>query len=440
MKSGYKSLGIAILLVLAFGTRVMADDLTGRIEWVFDQVLNVQLGGPPGTEHGDHFKPDNVATSNRIITTLKDFIGANTSTFPLSSTSTGMTFEFLGGVPVASHTSAGPIFADRARTIGGGRLNVGVNLSYLNLSRLRGIRTEDVWFSFLHEDVGEPGMGDSENEYDYITLDMNLNVDATVFALYGTYGITENLDVGLSVPMVAVTLSAGPVAEMTSFTYVKNDSANHFFGGTSQEPVLSSTPASINQTAFGVGDIALRGKYSFRHGHGVDLAGQIEVRLPTGREEDFLGVGSTSIRTSLIGSTTWGNIAPHFNVGYDRRTSDTEDDELELTVGFDQKVVEELTLAVDWLGEYEVGGAIEELQFPEPTSIGPFTGEGQFVVETVPSTNIPNFSHDHIVRTSFGFKYTPRQNVIITGNILVPLNSGGLRSDFIPTVGFELYY
>jgi hypothetical protein len=44
------------------------------------------------------------------------------------------------------------------------------------------------------------------------------------------------------------------------------------------------------------------------------------------------------------------------------------------------------------------------------------------------------------VNSSIGIKYTPRDNVILMANLLVPLNDGGLRSDVIPTLGLEMYF
>ena len=45
-------------------------------------------------------------------------IGSSLSNFPLSSTVSGLTFDFSTGAPVATTASLGPIFAERAQTIG----------------------------------------------------------------------------------------------------------------------------------------------------------------------------------------------------------------------------------------------------------------------------------------------------------------------------------
>ena len=45
---------------------------------------------------------------------------------PVSAASGGSTFRFQGGVPVRTSTSAGPIFAERAQTLGHGRVLAGI--------------------------------------------------------------------------------------------------------------------------------------------------------------------------------------------------------------------------------------------------------------------------------------------------------------------------
>ena len=97
---------LAILLsAMMYAQQSAAQDLTTSIEDVFSDVLEVNLAGSPGA-HGGHFKPDNVATSGKIISALSSFISTNTSTFPLSTSSTGLTFDFSGAVPVAIANSA----------------------------------------------------------------------------------------------------------------------------------------------------------------------------------------------------------------------------------------------------------------------------------------------------------------------------------------------
>ncbi len=75
--------------------------------------------------HGDHYLPA-VATGNlALISFIEDAIGKSVSATPLSATSSGASFTIVGGIPVRSTNSAGPIFAEQSRTLGRGRVFLG---------------------------------------------------------------------------------------------------------------------------------------------------------------------------------------------------------------------------------------------------------------------------------------------------------------------------
>jgi len=75
------------------------------------------------------------------------------SNTPVGSTSSGVTYQFVGGLPVKTATSGGPIFGERAQTLGKGRFFVGANVSAMHFERLRGVRMDDVEFNFTHQDT-----------------------------------------------------------------------------------------------------------------------------------------------------------------------------------------------------------------------------------------------------------------------------------------------
>ncbi|MBI3872995.1 MAG: hypothetical protein HY304_07985 [candidate division Zixibacteria bacterium] len=432
----------AVCLGWGLAATAQGQSLRRQLEGVFNDPLAIELAGPPGTQHGDHFKPENVKTSGRIISTISDFVANNTASFPLSSTAAGITFDFSSGVPVATTSSAGPIFAERAQTLGKNKLNVGANFSRLNLNKLRGIPTDDLRFTFTHQNVGDTSVfGDSPNEFDAIVLEPHLDLNVSIVALHATYGLTDRLDVGIALPLVNVSLKAKPFARINSFTYAHSQHANHFYGGTSENPVLTLSAQSVDDVASGVGDVALRAKDNIYRGDGLDLGILAEVRLPTGRAEDLLGAGKSSVKAALIASAAWGNVSPHLNLGYNWRAGDLYRDRVELIAGYDMKATDKVTLAAEWLGQFEIGREVAALRFPEPTQIQTATPDGGEVTTIVVApTNIPNRSHDHVMNSSFGIKYAPKANVILVANVMLPVNDGGLRSNFVPTVGVEVNF
>ncbi|MEW6752239.1 MAG: hypothetical protein AB1505_14850, partial [Candidatus Latescibacterota bacterium] len=433
--------------------------LKSDLQGVFDEVLKptneggrLVLTGAQGA-HGRHYLPSSVEASAATIRAFSSFLSANISSFPLGSTAAGMTFDFSGGAPVGTTTSLGPIFTERAQTVGRGRLNVGLNVSYLNLRKLRGVDTEDIRFTFFHDDVGGPGdippelhpsgvTGDdpSGNELDHIDLFMNMDLNATLAAFYVAYGVTDRLDVGVAVPYVTMSLDADPVARMNPLSVLSrgyqdtvttiNATPLHFWGS-ADSPLLTYDARPVRQNAVGLGDLALRAKYNLLRGQGVDVAGLVEYRPPTGNEDDFLGAGAHSLRGQVIVSAIRGDFSPHLNLGYDIRGSEFDRNEVELFTGYDQKIGEGLTLAVDFLGEFEVGSADEASDFPQTVRV---QGSGAFArfTEVVSLTSVPNRARDHTLNGSFGLRFRPRADLTVVGNVLVPLNDGGIRSSAIP--------
>jgi len=431
------TVGLSLILFQLLHAQTLSERLSG----IFSDVLGEKLHLSPGP-HGEHFKPANVKSSDATINALTNFIGRNIASIPLSSTAAGLTFDFSTGVPVATTTSLGPIFAERAQTLGSRRINIGFNMSYLNMSRLRGVNTEDLRFTFVHQDVKPDTsvLGDNLNEFDTIDLFMNLDLSATVLAFYFTVGITNQLDLSVAVPFVNVHMEATPIAIIDSYSYLLSDSANHNFGSDPANPVLTTRPDPINDDATGIGDIAIRAKYNFIKGEGLNFAALLDFRPPTGDEASFLGAGKSSYRGMLITSAALGDFSPHLNLSYAHQGGIQNRDGIEISVGYDQKITEWFTLAADFLGSYEISNN-KEIQFPsENVNI-----EGDPVIHHTPKhvmkevslTNIPYFSHDNFSNGSVGFKINPKKEMILVGNVIFPLNEGGLRSSLIPTVGFE---
>lgn len=440
-----KGNGLVIVMLAMLSSGVFAQSLSEQLNDIFVQVLELELAGSPG-QHGNHFKPSNNISSAATISSFRNFITANISSFPLSSTTAGVTFDFSEGVPQKTTTSLGPLFTERAQTIGRNRVNMGFNFSYFNLAKIRGVSTEDIRFSFTHQDVDNSGiLGDVPAEVDNIDLFMNMDVNATILAFLMTYGVTNRLDVGVAIPYVNVQMTSNPLAEMVSITGAiaaqggGSDPLHHW--GSASSPQLTLTPNAIDDDATGVGDIAFRAKYNFVRDAAVDFSGLVEYRLATGDEENFLGVGDPSVKIQLIGSAIKGNFAPHVNLAYEYRGSDLDRNEIELFVGYDQKISDQLTLAVDFLGEFEIGDQIDELNFPDAQEIQVDIGNpGNPWIREIAPTNIPNRDSDNILNASFGLKISPRENLVMLANTFVPLNDGGLRSDFVSTFGFEFSF
>lgn len=401
-----------------------------------DPLFLAGSAGSSGTAalHGDHFIPASSEANTALLSFFNTTIASNVANFPLSSTVASKTFRFVDGVPTPTSNSFGPIFAERAQTIGRGRLNAGLIYSRLRFAEIRGVDLDNVQLKFVHENSDFPGCDDVFGadcslygvpgfENDVIGLTLDLNMQADVFAFYTTFGLTDWLDLSVALPIIDFEMRGSSLAAITPTT----DPVFHFFGGTQEEPDLTATTDAFGSSS-GIGDIAGRLKALLVRGASWDLGLLAEVRAPTGREKDFLGTGEWNAKGLLILSAIFSDFSPHTNLGYEYRGSEFDQDALNIIAGFDQRLSDWATLAVDFLGAFKVGA--EKLVFPEDVTYdAPFTRTAQL-------TNIPN-SRDDVMDGSFGFKFQTGGGLIIVTNVLVPLNDGGLRSGVIPTLGLE---
>jgi hypothetical protein len=385
--------------------------------------------------HGDHFVPAAVESNGTIISFLTAAIGTNIANIPISATSSGQTFKFMSGVPVPTATSPGPIFAERAQTLGRGRVLVGATLNVINLKTVRGVDLDNLLLNFTHENVDFEGCdaavgGDCslmgvptlENEYIQLDLSMDLRVRAAFFVL--TYGLFDWMDIGVAVPIVSTSLQGFSEAQVVPFS---GPEATHFFSGTPTNPELGDS-RFVEGSASGLGDIAARLKVGFSQSEQVGFGILADARFATGSAEDLLGSGSTSIRGLGIVSARFSGFSPHANVGYVYRSGELQNDAVLATIGFDQVLASWATLAADLITELQAGDT--KLNVPGTVTIeSPFT-------RTVEPTNIPNM-RDDIVNGSIGFKFTTAPGLIIVTNALVPLNNGALRPDVAWTLGLE---
>src|SRR5690349_19090586 len=83
------------------------------------QPLCLSLNGPSNI-HGNHYLGSTVEANGDLIAFLDGAVGQTLGSIPISATTSGATFRFVNGAPVSTATSAGPIFAERAQTLGRG--------------------------------------------------------------------------------------------------------------------------------------------------------------------------------------------------------------------------------------------------------------------------------------------------------------------------------
>ncbi|MGE0158555.1 MAG: hypothetical protein AB7T31_04030 [Gemmatimonadales bacterium] len=374
--------------------------------------------------HGNHFIPLLASGNQAVIAFLTQSIGDATQRVPLSATSSGATFSVVGGVPVRTSISAGPIFGERTQTLGRGRFFVGASVTGIEFTSLNGAPLDNLALTFAHSnEAPSDTLGNPSFENDLMAMQLEMGVNVLVGTIAVTAGVTDFLDIGVAVPIVRTQVSGRSEAQFLPF----GPSAIHRFGGTDTDPVLRAT-ASMEGSATGIGDVAARAKLNLGQNTRMGAAVLAEVRFATGKEEDLLGSGATQVRAMALYSAQFGSFSPHFNVGYAMRSSEEQNDALLIGLAADNLLSEWATLAVGLESELQVG----DNKFVLPADIvlqDPF-------VRRIPATNVPNKSGD-LLRASIGGKFTVRGGTVLVVNALFPLREVGLQPDFVWTVGLD---
>lgn len=375
--------------------------------------------------HGLHYAPSASAASGAILDFFTDAIGNSVANIPISSSSGGVTFSFRGGAPVQTSVSSGPIFAERAQTLGRGRMLAGANVTAMSFKTFRGLPLDEIFFNFPHQNVGAPVYGDPEFENDVIQVRAKLDLNLLVTTAFVNYGLLDNVDVGVALPFVRTSLSGESHGEVMPF----GANTPHFFGTPAAQSLTAT--GSTDGSSVGIGDLAARIKVGLVQGDSAGFSLFGDVRLPTGDEEELRGAGDWSVRALGIYSARYGGFSPHINGGALIRGGDSRNNALVATLGFDQLVSRSFTIAVDAIGEYQLGD--NAVDIPEPVELtAPFR-------RTIIPTNLPG-SKDHVLQGAVGVKYSRPNGLAALVNALVPIRTGSLQPRIAWTAGVEFSF
>jgi hypothetical protein len=376
------------------------------------------LLAPPtaGFSHAAHF----TAASEAQLTVLNDSLRGQLSNIPLPSPAGSFTFSFdpsLGAF-TRSTESFGPIYSQRAETTGRGKLTFGGSYSRFTFDTLDGVDlgNGDLKVTFLHEPTGASvGAPPFFFEADTITASIFADITSDVFVLSATYGILDNLDVSIAVPIIHTAVRLKGVAKINRIGTGAAVGIHNFSNGTDTITVRASDEST------GLGDIVLRAKWNFLNPGNTSLAAGLDFRLPSGSEDDLRGVGTPVVSPALIFSARpLFGVSPHAQAGFHFSTDRSKlDHELFYAVGVDWALFRPLTFVFDLLGRR----VIDNQRVRAGQSLG--------------GTKIAS---SDIIDASIGVKVNVWKNVIGVANVLVPLNETGLRDKATPLIGLEVAF
>lgn len=209
---------------------------------------------------------------------------------PVASSAGGFVYRLNRSLGVVERASEGfgPFFTERVLRNGRGQGSIGVSYQFANFSTLQGADLDTGTFP-----TNAARTAGSSVPFSVDTL--SLKLDSQTMTVFSSYGVSDRLAIGGSVPFVKVHFSG---------TRLRNEGNR------------STLQSSQSGSAAGVGDISLNARYLVA---GAGLRGVsvgTDLRLPTGRQEDLLGSGRASARFIGIGSYEEGHLSVNANAGY----------------------------------------------------------------------------------------------------------------------------
>ena len=343
-----------------------------------------------------------------------------TTTFPVGSLAGGFSWRFDTKlrVPVRRTQSFGPMFAERPYTAGKGRMNLGVAFQHTTFDSVGGQP-----MSALRDFTGY-----SADEFYGYDTSLKLAVDRTIVS--ATIGIHDRLDLGVIVP-----IGQARVSGFTTGVFRHPDPGQS-----------SDSRVDASGSAAGFGDVVIRTKFALPPLKRFETAATLDVRLPTGDPDKLLGTGTTQTRVMFVGSSTWGAVAPHVNLGYTfgggglrfgpdgqlegvpgdpKAYEPSPSEEFNYTLGADIVVKPRLTISGDVIGR-----VVQNTASIFQKDTGPGSLIRRVVLEFTPGTQ-------NLMLGAVGAKLSVGRSWLLTGTVLFPLRDNGLKPAVTPVIGFE---
>lgn len=433
-------LAVAICLIGLRGTAAAQEpyNLTAPVRNL--ATLFTDLYGPAGLKvdseatlpgeqpHTAHFASDFQFNFSQFSTAL---VGQLVSV-PLPSPASGFTYEFDASLGVFQRTTAsfGPILAERAETIGAGRISFGAAYQRFTFDAVEGIDLDRIPAVFTHDNAALRG-----GREDVVTTDNSIAATLNQATTFVTLGVTDYLDVAVAVPFVGTELKVVSTATIRRLGTV--NPLTHFFRQANGELGVQRL-FTADGSASGIGDLKIRFKGAVLRHPASSVAIGVDLRLPTGDEMNLLGSGTTGIQPFVIWSSNLGKISPHVNAAYTWNgdsvlagnptlgTSADFPDDVTYAVGADLSVNPRLTIALDVLGRYVIDS--ERLRLEDFHAL-----DGRSVFPTMTFAR----ASFNALSGAFGFKANVLGRLLVDVNLLFRLDEHGLRDRVTPLVGFD---
>jgi len=457
---------ILFALAAANAQNVCAASVSGKLVCTVPEVygptgLVLPAGNGPPALVGS-FNGNNLSSLNTAVATQSVRLS-------LASPAAGITYAYdpITQIFAPSTDSFGPIFGERADTVGRHRFFVGESYQYFNFSRLDGTNLKHLPQVFTQPDTplsdgsgricsttGD-SVGGCSFIRDVVTVDTRVDLKIHQAVTFLTVGVTNRVDVSMAIPVLSVHL-----AVTSNATIVDNSgSGTHSFAlrqgcgsiPDNQNCLNQSFPSAGGKT--GIGDLVFRIKGTPWRGERAAIAVGGDVRAPTGDSVNFLGSGAWGFRPFVVWSYR-SRISPHFGGGYEvngnsrlvgdlsRASKARLPGQFTYSAGADAWLTKRVTVAFDFVGQtvfntqrliptkftelgacvYNNGNVYPDCNPPDASFASPKTNAN--VTQSRANVNVLN--------ASLGVKLKLVSKLLFTGNVAFKLNNDGLRATAVP--------
>ncbi len=457
-------------------------------------------GGPPPPACASQLsQPGNFQALNSVVslsTSLDSSIATALSVIPLASPASAVITKHdqQSGAELPASSTLGSIFTERAETIGKNKFYVGVYSQDFHFKSLNGQALNNVTLL----DPGGLRSAVQANGNALTTFPTTFNVSADVSLsqnmAFLTFGVTNRFDLSVGLPVVHTAVSA---RTYNGLIYVGNGIGTQ--KGTSQPNCWcastftpGSAPVNANGQAdgsglilpqvnysslakTGFGDMLVRAKRNFLERSSIALAVGVDVRLPTGDANNFLGTGAVAVKPFAalsLYTKQFSNglvLSPHVNLGWQISGKSilgggvTGVTSVPLSNGF-TALGPPLLASKSYLPDVVSWGAGSEIAFGHHNTvvvdvlgnqIGWLHGIQNVSVQSVANALPPQTSSAQATPTTitgfvnggkvsfgqysgaFGYKARIVGNLVITANELVRFDNNGLTARATPLLGLS---
>ncbi len=399
--------------------------------------------------------PDNPVLQGAIAP-LGNAIGSQVANqIPSLSTSAGYTYEWNPELEVLERSAKtfGPLFTERAVTLGRNKFNLNVSYTYISFDEFNGKNLDRLTNRIEKAFVPETGTTEylgflvpDGNRFVGTQVRLDLDIEAQLFDFSMTYGVLDTLDVNLDVPVLRTYARSEAQARVPDPRCLGTLAACDDFLADSGVLEQSETH---HDSSLGIGDIHLRTKWA-PGTKPVRLAGLLDLALPTGDPADFQGTGDTRLSPVLIGSVDLGSmIELHSQGGIEFNCNDVDRSQARYAAGVTAQIFSFAALSVDFIGRSEFGAQARIPNTGRLPAVRTIDGVPTLVQPLAELSQNENFKgrpffvdikRNDILDLAIGGRVAVGDRVMLLGNILLPLNEDGLRAEWIPTASVEVNF